>query len=625
MRVWANLIPSDQVRARMLPYLAALAVSIAIIAFDFFLPLGVAAGVPYVGLVLIGIWLPSRHHVFILAVIGSVLTIAGYLMSPSGGIYWVVLTNRGLALSVIWVTAILIYLRKGAEEELVTAHQELEKLVNLRSVQLQESENRFHHFIQHAPDAVYVLDVEGNILSANNQACVETGYTQNELLKLSIRDITLNLSAGREKHIDRLRKEGHSTNYRTHRRKDGSTFEVEVRASYSEFGDQKNVITLVRNISERNRANETIRKLSSAVEQNPSMVIITDKDGTIEYVNPKFSELSGYDSQEAIGKKPSLLQSGVTPRETYTEMWATILAGREWRSEVLDKRKDGATFWVSASINAIKNEAGEITHFVSMEEDISERKRAEFEMQEAKEHAEIANRVKTDFLANMSHELRTPLNAIIGYSETLNHEIFGALANEKQKEYVETIYASGNHLLELINDILDVSAIEAGKLELHDTTIQLDKLSNAVMPLVQKRAEYDGVELINEIDHDAPVIRGDELRIKQILVNLLSNAVKFTRLGGTVSLAVDRTDDGCVDIIIRDTGIGMDATDIAKAMEKFGQAERGDLMQSGEGTGLGLPLTKGLIEAHGGKLHIQSKPDKGTIVSVSFPQQRVLN
>ena len=512
-----------------------------------------------------------------------------------------------------------------SQGNLADLNETLEQRVQERTVELHQSENRFHHFIQYAPDAVYVLDLVGNILSANNQASVETGYTQDELLKLDIRDITVNLTGDREKHLQRLVTEGHSTNNRTHRRKDGSTFEVEVRASYSEFGDQKNVITLVRNITERNRTNETIRKLSSAVEQNPSMVVITDKEGTIEYVNPKFTAMSGFTAAEAIGQKPSLLKSGVTPRETYRELWETIHDGKEWHGEVLDMHKNGTFFWVSASINPIKNDAGEITHFVSMEEDITERKKFELEMREAQENAEIANRAKSEFLANMSHELRTPLNAIIGFSEVIKEETFGALANEKYLEYVTDIKSSGQHLLNLINEVLDVSTIEAGKIELHESEVQINKITDESIRMVSDRAKFEGVKIINSVANNTPAIQADELRMKQILVNLLSNAVKFTNVGGSVSVNAEIAKDNSILLLISDTGIGMDAKDLARAMEKFGQAERGNAMQSGGGTGLGLPLTKGLVEAHGGRLKVESEPNKGTTVTVRLPQERVIN
>ena len=179
-------------------------------------------------------------------------------------------------------------------------------------------------------------------------------------------------------------------------------------------------------------------------------------------------------------------------------------------------------------------------------------------------------------------------------------------------------------MLNLINDVLDVSVIEAGKLELHESKFRLNDTVEASIRLVAGRAELGDVEILNEVDCEAAVICADELRIKQILVNLLSNAVKFTPTGGTVSVRTEITDDGSVLICVADTGIGMDANGLAKAVEKFGQAERGDITMSGEGTGLGLPLAKGLVEVHGGGIEIESEPGKGTTVTVRMPNERVI-
>jgi len=225
----------------------------------------------------------------------------------------------------------------------------------------------------------------------------------------------------------------------------------------------------------------------------------------------------------------------------------------------------------------------------------------------------------------MSHELRTPLNAIIGFSDVIKTETFGPLRNDKYMEYINDIQNSGRHLLELINDVLDVSVIESGKLELNNTDVDLNEIVAASFQMVKSRADLGGVELVNSVNGDASIIRADELRMKQILVNLLSNAVKFTKVGGTASVSTEIADDNSVLIMVADTGIGMDDSDIAKALEKFGQAERGDLMQSGEGTGLGLPLTIGLVEAHGGTLEITSEPSIGTTVTIRIPRERVLN
>ncbi|MDP6428736.1 MAG: ATP-binding protein [Rhodospirillales bacterium] len=241
----------------------------------------------------------------------------------------------------------------------------------------------------------------------------------------------------------------------------------------------------------------------------------------------------------------------------------------------------------------------------------------------AKEAAESSNKAKSEFLANMSHELRTPLNAIIGYSEALEGGIFGPIANEKQSGYLNIIHSSGNHLLSIINDILDLSAIESGKVELRETEISLDSVAAYSTQILQTRANKKAVRVSNKVDENLPKIRADELRIKQVLVNILSNAVKFTPEGGKVTLEAQLEGDGSLAVSVTDTGVGMDEDGLAKAMEKFGQVEN-EMTSDEPGTGLGLPLTRGLMELHGGSLEIQSALGNGTTVKLRFPMERVL-
>ena len=368
---------------------------------------------------------------------------------------------------------------------------------------------------------------------------------------------------------------------------------------------------------------QDLRKLSQAVEQSPSMMFITDTNGIIEYANQKFFEVSGYSSEEVLGKNPNILQSRQTPKTLYTELWNTIKSGEVWRGELEDRCKNGETFWANAMIAPILSAEGKITHFFASHEDITKRKIAEQEMIEAKEHAEIANQAKSHLMANTSHELRTPLNAIIGFSSTMKEEIFGPIDNEKYHEYLNDIHDSGLHLLELINDILDVSAMEGKALDLHDEKVNLNDLIVAAMRLINPRAEK-GKVLITCLDGFEDLkVHVDPRRVKQILLNLLSNAVKFTPHHGKVVVHQQHNLDGSFCLSIQDNGIGMDEQGLAKAMSPFGQVDSG-LNRANEGTGLGLPLTKGLVELHGGTLSIESELGKGTTVKFTLPKERVL-
>ena len=379
----------------------------------------------------------------------------------------------------------------------------------------------------------------------------------------------------------------------------------------------------VMDITERKQSEETLRKMSRALEQSPNAVFITDLHGSIEYVNPKFTELTGYTSEESLGQNPRILKSNETPRELYNDLWKTIRRGDEWKSEIKDRRKNGSHFWAFETITPVKDENGIVTHYVATHEDISERKDAELAIHTALEHADIANRAKSELLANMSHELRTPLNAIIGFSGAIKEETLGPIGNEKYREYNEDIANSGQHLLELINDILDVSAIEAGMLELDEEDLQISNVIEASIRLVMHRADQGKVNLTSSIDDSMPMLRADERRVKQILINLLSNAIKFTRPDGKVSLNVTLDEEHGHVFTLSDTGVGMDKKELAKAMQQFGQVDRGSKAKH-EGTGLGLPLTKGLIDLHGGTLKINSKKGVGTTATVVFHKERVV-
>jgi len=244
------------------------------------------------------------------------------------------------------------------------------------------------------------------------------------------------------------------------------------------------------------------------------------------------------------------------------------------------------------------------------------------ELEQLREMAQEASRAKSELMANMSHELRTPLNAIIGFSGAIKEETFGPVGNEKYKEYLDDIYNSGLHLLGLINDILDVSAIEAGSIELHEETINPAELIEVSIRLITPRANSGKVKVISSLDADIPQIYADARRVKQIMLNLLSNAVKFTPEGGEVRVTSMLHGDGSLAITVSDTGVGMNEEELALALSKFGQVDSG-LDRKHEGTGLGLPLTLGLMELHGGTLDIKSEKGRGTHIAMVFPKERV--
>jgi PAS domain S-box-containing protein len=257
---------------------------------------------------------------------------------------------------------------------------------------------------------------------------------------------------------------------------------------------------------------------------------------------------------------------------------------------------------------------------VSLYSDITERKAAEAKMEQARIQAELANSAKSDFLANMSHELRTPLNAIIGFSEVISHELLGPVADKRQLEYIKDIHSSGLLLLSIINDVLDMSKIEAGKLELARGRIGVQRLVAEAIRIVAEQARARNLNLVTKLPEEQLQIWGDERAIKQVLLNLLSNAIKFSHDRQSISIRASLNRDDELLLEVEDSGIGMTEHEVHRALQPFGQATSATTRTHG-GTGLGLPIAKGLVEAHGGRLAIASKPGSGTLVRITVPKQ----
>lgn len=716
------------------------AIATIIFALDLAAPLGVAGGVPYVILVLFGCRFQERLAVFVLAAIGSILTVLGYFFSPEGGVGWVVLVNRSYAIIAIWATALVIWwafreplfkariptgrqrpepkapffmerewllvilliaiiiisflgvtsrieneakreLRRSMETILQAAHAGIaSKITEQKKITRTWAENS------------QILELSGNLLKLPQDAAtlidspaqkklrefmVSLFKTANYQDFFIIGDGNVNLAsmrnsavgsinplAGNAGFLDRVRAgetlislpqvsdkpPEYTTSEDTHshaamfaaapiRGADGVPVAVLAfrlvphlflppileRARTGDTGktyafDRKGVL-----ISE-SRFNRQLRQIGLISGDSSSL--------KVEIRDPGVNMLHGGTPLLPRERQPlTLMAKSATAGESgsnfdgYRDYRGTHVVGVWlWDDKIgfgmameIDVDEAFASFYnVRFVILAFSVLSIGTLILLTMAFSYSRR-----QILLAKNQAETASRAKSDLLANMSHELRTPLNAIIGFSELMEREIHGPVNNDTYLEYLADIHHSGRHLLDLINDILDVSAIEANALKLHEENVSIPEIIDAAIHLLRIQAELGQVKISSSVDPEIPLIYADRRRIKQVALNLLSNAVKFTPKGEKVIVNAQLNDDGSLALIVSDTGIGMAEKELTTAFSTFGQVDSG-LNRKHEGAGLGLPLTKGLMELHGGILEIESIKDYGTMVTVTFPKERVI-
>ena len=353
-----------------------------------------------------------------------------------------------------------------------------------------------------------------------------------------------------------------------------------------------------------------------------SPVFVKDEQLRFVLTNEAFCKLVGRPDDSLIG----LTDYDIVPREQaafFQNIDRKVLAtGAPHETEEMLTSADGAEYWLFTRKSMVKVASGE-RYLVGIISDITVRKRMEKDLVAAKLQAEDANRAKSMFLANMSHELRTPLNAVIGFAEIIKDELLGAINEPRYRDYAADIHNSGKHLLQLINDILDMTKVEAGTYELREDVCDVAKLVGDTVALVRNLALQNELTVRVDVPQDIPFLFADERGVRQVLVNVLSNAIKFTPKGGDVAVSARLEPDGMIALAVVDTGIGMAQDDIPQALTPFRQLE-GSHGRKYEGTGLGLSLIKAMLDLHEGCLHVDSKLGAGTTVTAKFPPRRTI-
>ncbi len=395
----------------------------------------------------------------------------------------------------------------------------------------------------------------------------------------------------------------------------GNTIDVEIKAIPTIFEHKAAVQIIVHDITERKRTQEKIHQLSQAVEQSPVTIIITNTKGEIEYANPKFEETTGYRLDEVVGQNPRFLKSGYTSPEEYKKLWQALVAGKEWRGEFHNRKKNGELYWESASISPIVDTQGKITHYIDIKENITDRKNIELDLIRAKNQAEESDRLKLAFLANMSHEIRTPMNGILGFTELLKEP---KLTGDEQQEYIKIIEKSGRRMLNIINDIISISKVESGQMEvsLSETNVneQIDYLTTFFKPETKQK----GIELVatKNLSPKESFVLTDREKIYAVLTNLIKNAIKFTD-SGSIEFGCERKGKN-LEFFVKDSGLGIPKSQQKIIFERFRQANE-TITRTHEGSGLGLAISKAYVEMLGGKIWVESALGKGSTFYFTIP------
>lgn len=480
---------------------------------------------------------------------------------------------------------------------------------------LKESEKRFKALHNASFGGIAIHDI-GIIKDCNQGLSNITGYSIEELIGM---DGLLCIAKDSRKIVKQNILSSYEKAYEVvGLRKNGEEFPLRLEGKMIPYEGKKLRAVEFRDITEQKKAEDNIRKLSTAVKQSPSIVVITDTRGELEYVNPIFTEITGYTSDESIGRESNILKSGEQDSAFYKEMWKTIESGKVWKGQFHNKKKNGELFWEAASISAILNESGDVVNFIKIGEDITQQKIIDVELKTALEKALESDRLKSAFLANMSHEIRTPMNGILGFVELLNEP---NLSKSQIGEYTSIINKSGDRLLNTINDIIDISKIEAKEMTVSTTGTSINQEFEELFSFFSSEVKQKGLSLLIEpsLPAEPLIIQTDNHKLHGILTNLIKNAIKYTEQG-YVKFGY-QLKKYFIEFYVKDTGIGIPKNRLKAIFNRFEQADISDKLVF-EGSGLGLAISKAYVEMLGGEISVDSDLGKGSKFTFTIPYIR---
>ncbi len=566
-----------------------------------------------------------KENLELLAILDK--TLRDFVTSPE---YRNIYTNWFGKPAPFWTVALVAWIMGGTMLALVVSMFWWRYRASVRMIRmLRDSEKQFKGIFENAGVGVAKISPNGCFLLVNDRFADIVGYDRGELLSVSFGDIThpedrtCNRVAIKE--VLAGRRQNYVTDNR-YIRADGSTVwtTLTVEVVRDEHNTPEYLLAVIEDITARKLAEEAARasedRLAEIFAIAPEAVITIGEDMKVQLFNKGAERIFGYRSEEILGQSmeilmPEHLRRGHQRHIDEFDRSLDTFRYMDQREEITGLRKDGTEFPASASVS--KLETGGEKIFTVMLHDVTERRRADEERRRALTEAEEANRAKSEFLAAMSHELRTPLNAISGFSDMLTGEFFGPLGSLKYKEYAYDIRSSSDHLLRLVNDILDLSAIEKGKLTLNKEEISVEKIVKDCSRYIIKAAGMKDIRYAVDVSASLPSLHADQRAIKQILINLLSNAVKFTPDGGQIALSAKVSDRHHI-FQIRDNGKGVSKEKLQHLTDAFVRDET-DPHKAQEGTGLGLAIVKSFVDLHDGELTIESEVGKGTLITVALP------
>lgn len=498
---------------------------------------------------------------------------------------------------------------------------------------LRKAERENKAIINAISDVIFEISLSGEILFLNDSWQKLTGQDVEKSMGQNLFDrIHPKDREDQKKAVSQLIK-GLRSGYRINtsiESLDGKYRAVEMAISMIRMDENRNmrVVGSFSDMEDRQKAewalDEAEKKYRTIWENSASGIYQATSDGQLLSANPAMAHIFGFENAEYMLRevKNAHTELYVSPNERLRIIKNIDVKGNQEIFEFQSYRRDGQTIWVQETIRPVADEYGVLMYFEGSIEDITKRKDAEIQLQEAKRESDMANRAKSEFLANMSHELRTPLNSIIGFSEIIRNQVFGPIEPQSYWEYARDIHESGKHLLSIINQILDISKIDAGDRELKESRVDMKKLVQGVVELAMPKIRDAGLTMPEPDLSTMPMIIGEEVAIRQILTNIISNSIKFTQAGGRISLSGEVDDKGGFRLSVTDTGIGLDQVEIKQVTSKFGVTD-GRFSKSTSGIGLGLSLVQSLMRLHGGEVEILSQKGIGTTVVLVFPKERI--